>query len=127
MGAVDSRSRTADLSEGGLSFESPEPLAAGAAVEVAFPLEAERFALTGTVANCAATGGGYRVGLAFLEPPQTFRRKLAEQILRIQELRRELGRIRGEDVSAEEAAREWIEYYAEKFAELYDDDIGRGH
>jgi hypothetical protein len=121
------RCRTGDLSEGGLFFESPQEFPAGTNVEVTFPIEAERFALSGTVANCAEVGAGYRIGVVFGEPSQTFRRKLAEQILRIQELRRELGRIRGEDVSAEEAAREWVEYYAEKFADLYGDDIGPGH
>jgi hypothetical protein len=44
---------------------------------------------------------------------------MAEQILRVRELRRELSRERGAEVSDEEAAREWVDRYAAEFAEVY--------
>ena len=115
------RTRAADLCDGGVSFVSRDPLPAGADVEVVFPIEDQQFALTGTVASCVhdEAAAAYRIGLSFQHPTASFRMKLAEQVLRIHELRRELTRIRGEEVSVDEAATEWIDHYAEKFAAIY--------
>jgi hypothetical protein len=114
-------STVGDLSAGGLSFSSPLPVDVGSRVEVELPVGERRFALVGAVARCEPTGEteGFRVGLAFVEPDMSFRMKLAEQVLRIEELRNELTRERGADVTEEEAARSWVEHCARQFADVY--------
>lgn len=112
----------ADISDGGVSFRSEDLIATGTVVDLALPLEDERFVLTGSVIHCVPeTEGGFRVGVALVPPPDAFRLKLAEQIVMIEKLREELSRKRGTKVSLEEAAREWVTYYAARFAELYED------
>jgi hypothetical protein len=113
------RSQTGDLSEGGLSFRWAEGLEVGTPVEVLLPVEDLRFAIQGAVARCSEENSGFRVGLAFRDPTQAFRLKLGEQMARIAELRNELTLIRGREVSLEEAARDWVDFCAEKFAEVY--------
>ena len=120
-GHDEMRSRTGDLSAGGLCFESPEWLPEGTAVEVELPLGEQRMRLTGTLLPCRASAeGAWRIPVRFVEPSTRFRMKLAEQILRIHELQRELSDLRGEHVTTEEAAAEWVRVYAREFAELYE-------
>jgi PilZ domain-containing protein len=119
-GGDETRSRVADLAEGGVSFESARPFAPGEALELSLPVGDRRFTLVGTVARCAAAAsGGFTIGLALVDPQMSFRMKLAEQVLRIQELRRHLSRERGAEVSTEEAARRWVDECARDFADLY--------
>ena len=122
-GRFEARSHVADLSAGGLSFRSVQEIPEGSELEVAFPFEDTRFVLRGSVVRCLCEGSEYRVGICFLQPEERFRVRLAEQVLRIHELRRELSLQREEEVSTEEAARDWIEYYAREFAELYDREL----
>jgi len=117
----DFRSSVADLSEGGLAFDSSHPFALETAIDLSFPIADQRFDLVGSVARCDPGDNAveYRIGVAFLHPTMSFRMKLAEQVLRIQELRRELSRERGHEVSNEEAAQLWVDEHAAEFAELY--------
>jgi len=114
-------SKVGDLSEGGLSFTSPSPMPRGASVELEFPVYDRRFTLEASVASCVETANptAYRVGLAFLSPTPSFRLKLAEQVLTINQLRRDLSLQRGTEVTLEEAGQLWVEQYASIFADLY--------
>ena len=117
------RSEIADLSAGGLSFASDEPLDPGTLLEVTFPLETARFVLEATVVQVTAEREDvFLIGVRFLAPDERFRARLAEQVLRINERRRELSLVRNEEVTTEEAARHWIERYAREFADLCGDD-----
>lgn len=117
-------SEVGDLSEGGLSFACSEPMPEGSPLEVELPVNDERFTLIAAVASCVEAAGSrtFRVGLAFANPGMRFRMKLAEQVLRIRELQRDLSRERGAEVSLEEAAQRWVEQYAKIFADLYPKD-----
>ena len=121
QGESEVRAHVGDLGNGGLSFESESPLPLGTALEVTFPVEDQQFHFAGSVAHCHAEPDGerFRIGIVFGSPTLAFQMKLAEQVMRIEDLRRELSRLRGVSVSSEEAAREWVEHYAEEFAELY--------
>lgn len=112
-------SRAADISEGGISFDSRVPMTQGDIVEVELPVHHSRFTLAGTVASSAPLpGGGFRIGLSFVEPGTAFKIKLAEQVLRIAELQQTLSKEAGREVSSREAAQVWVEKYAETFADL---------
>jgi hypothetical protein len=112
-------SRVGDISEGGLSFGSPRALAIASAVEVVLPVHDSRFTLTGTVASCATSSEGFRIGVEFVEPTASFKLKLAEQVLRIEELQQLLSRERGAPVTRNEAAQIWVERFASRFAEHF--------
>lgn len=112
-------SRVGDLSEGGVSFGSPRPLPTGARLEVVLPVHHTRFALTGTVVSSVPLPELFRIGLSFQEPAMAFKLKLAEQALRIEELRAELSRARGAEVTRAEAAELWVARYAETFAAVF--------
>jgi hypothetical protein len=114
-------SRVADLSEGGLSFGAPLPVELGTILDIELPVHHSRFKLTGTVASCMTTAdGSFRVGLSFGETDVSFKMKLAEQVLRIEELRATLSRERGTEVSTQEASELWVEQFASSFADLYE-------
>ena len=120
-GRDEVRSRTGDLSAGGLRFESPEWLPEGTSVGVELPLGDRRIHLKGTLLPCRVSAkGGWTVPVRFVDPSTLFRMKLAEQIRRIYELQCELSERRGEHVTTEEAAAEWVGVYARDFAELYE-------
>jgi len=120
-GTPEFQSCVANLSETGLCFESPTSLALDMVVEISLPIADERFTVVGTVvrSHTDETGTLHVVAVAFVHPAMSFRMKIAEQILRIQELRRELARELGREVSSEEAAARWVADYAKDFAELY--------
>ncbi len=111
-------SAVADLSEGGLAFTAPRDLAPESVVDVSLPIGDQWFSLAGSVASSQRIepGDQYRVGVAFLHPAMSFRMKLAEQVLRIHDLRRQLCAEQGREVTPDEAAREWVARYAEEFA-----------
>ncbi len=113
--------QSADLSEGGLHFLWPENMAKGSLLEISIPIAEKLFKLNGRVAYSFedAHTGLYRTGISFEGPTMSFRVKLAEEILRIQEFREETSRTVGRLISEEEAASRWIKKYAEKFARLY--------
>ena len=120
-GVPEFQSRVANLSEGGLCFESPEPLPLETTVDISLPIADQRFTVVGTVVRSVSseTGDTHVIGVAFVHPAMSFRMKIAEQVLRIQELRRELSRELGREVPSEEAADRWVADYAKDFAELY--------
>jgi hypothetical protein len=119
-GQPEFQSRVANLSEGGLCFDSPEPLPPETTVDISLPIADERFTVVGTVVrSIPSETGAHVIGVAFVHPAMSFRMKIAEQVLRIQELRRELSRELGREVSNEEAADRWVADYAKDFAELY--------
>ena len=118
-GELELFSRVGDISECGISFDSPVDIAVGATLEVELPVHHSRFKLTGTVAASIPQGVGFRVGVSFAEPGVQFKMKLAEQVLRIDELRLSLTKERGVEVTKAEAAAVWVEQYAASFADLY--------
>lgn len=119
-GAPGFRTRAGDLSEGGVSLTSQAPIAVGSLVEVDIPVRQTLFTLTGTVVACLERrDGGFRIGLAFTGANESFRLKLAEQVLRIEELRLQLSRERGVEVSSNEASLVWVERYAQEFGKLF--------
>jgi len=117
----DFQARVADISEAGLCFESPLPLPSDTLLDISLPLADERFTVVGSVVRAVPTPAGdvHVIGVEFVHPTMSFRMKIAEQVLRIQELRRELSLELGRDVSSAEAAERWVADYATEFAELY--------
>ena len=57
----------------------------------------------------------YRTGIMFLNSPDAFKAKLAEEVLHIIEYQKSVSRELGYELSEEAAARKWISRYAGKF------------
>ena len=107
-----------NVSLGGLAFVSPKPFAVLEHVRVTIPLLDRDNILIGNVAWCEKTGSGYEVGIEFEKSRDFFRMRMIEQICHIEHYRSEVLRKHGRELSAQEAAAEWISKYAGDFPEL---------
>lgn len=123
--------RVKDVSLGGLCFTTDKALKPGSAIHIRIPLsyqvtdestEASRssdssgqgFDADGVVAWCRSEGDGYAVGVQFADPSTQFGVRMVEQVCHIEHYRYDLA-LQGRDLSREEAAREWVERFAEEF------------
>ncbi|HNV86392.1 MAG TPA: PilZ domain-containing protein [Candidatus Omnitrophota bacterium] len=112
--------KTEDISAGGLSFSLSREFPEGTLLDVTIPLRAIKFNMIGSVAYCRqdSKSGLFKVGILFHEDDMSFRAKLAAEILKIEEFRKETSRRLGREVSREDAAHEWIQKYAEEFSKF---------
>jgi hypothetical protein len=109
-----------NVSLGGLAFLSPKPLDVLDRVRVSIPILDRQDSLIGNVVWCekSTSGSGYEIGVEFEKSRDVFRLRMIEQICHIEHYRREILRIEGRKLSAQEAASEWIAKYADDFPAL---------
>ncbi|MBN1687575.1 MAG: PilZ domain-containing protein [Candidatus Omnitrophica bacterium] len=115
------RSSSVDLSEGGMCVLGNRFIAKGTRVQVKVPVGDQIFQIVGQIAYCNRVSSldRYRIGVEFLDQTSVFRTKLAVQVHEIQQYRKRVSSEIGRDVSEEEAARQWIEKYAQHFSSLF--------
>ncbi len=104
-----------NLSLGGLSFISTQPLKAGQKASVCIPVLQQDNCLAGTVVWCEKSENGYEIGVEFEGSKDVFRLRMIEQICHIEHYRKEVKLVEGRELSSEEAATEWIKRYAGDF------------
>jgi len=104
-----------NLSLGGLSFISTQPLKAGQKASVCIPVLKQDNCLAGTVVWCEKSENGYEIGVEFEGSKDVFRLRMIEQICHIEHYRKEVKLVEGRELSSEEAATEWIKRYAGDF------------
>lgn len=109
------RTHGLNVSLGGLSFVSVEPIAVGSAIEVRITEVDPPFEARGRVVWTRREPGGYSIGVQFLDPADVFRARMVEQVCSIERYRREVEAREGRVLTREEAAREWIRRYASRF------------
>ena len=112
---------TANVSVGGLLFSTKRQVKVGALIEIKLPFKDKIFNVKSKVVHCAKSPETklYDVGSSFYRFNDAFKAKLIEQIYLIAEYR-DLRSIQlGREIPLEEASREWIERYAERFKRLY--------
>ena len=107
-----------NVSLGGLAFESQTAYTIFDRVRINIPILDRDNSLIGNVAWCEEAGGGYEVGIKFEKSRDFFRMRMIEQICHIEHYRSEVLRKHGRELSAQEAAAEWISKYAGDFPEL---------
>ena len=114
------RSKSLDVSLGGLSFLWPRKLPKGALVGVNIAVKDKLFEIPSTVAYTQENrkSGKYRTGVCFTDYPSAFMARLAEEMLEILQYRKDLSQELGREIPEEEAASEWIKKYAAKFPSL---------
>jgi len=107
-----------NVSLGGLAFISQKPLEVLERVRISIPILKEENYLVGIVVWCEKSGHGYEIGIEFEKSRDVFRMRMIEQICHIEHYRKEIKRLEGRELDAQEAAREWISKYAGDFPAL---------
>ena len=107
-----------NVSLGGLAFISEKPIDLLERVRICIPILDQDNFLTGNVVWCEASGSGYEIGVEFENSRDVFRLRMIEQICHIEHYRKEVERVEGRELDAQEAAREWISKYAGDFPAL---------
>ena len=102
---------------GGLAFQSDRPLTRGTVIELRIPVVRPAFETRARVVWCRASEAGYDLGVEFLDPNDAFRARMVEQICHIEDYRAGVYRSEGRELTAEQAAIEWIGKYASNFPE----------
>jgi hypothetical protein len=104
-----------DVSLNGLSFNTATPVSPGATLRVRIPLVEPAFEAQVRVVWCRACKGRFDLGVELTDAKDAFRARMVEQICRIEEYRKEVRAREGRELTAEQAAMEWIEKFAEDF------------
>jgi hypothetical protein len=104
-----------NVSEGGLSFVSDDDIPLGSTIEIRIPAVHPPFEAHARVVWRKPEDSRYCIGVEFLDAAMAFRARMVEQVCAIEEYRRQVFRDEGRRLSREDAAREWIGRFAEKF------------
>ncbi len=115
------KTETVDVSEGGLMFMSKRRVSPGTVIRLQMPLYDKIFKIKAAVVHATkdAATGLYKIGVSFLSYADAFKVKLIEQIYLIEEYRVLRSLQLGKEMSLQEASKEWIKRYSERFHKLY--------
>jgi hypothetical protein len=115
------RTKTINISLGGLLFPTKEVVEVGAGIIIKMPFESKVFNIRAKVVRCVKSNQAktYEVAVSFTSPKEAFKVKMIEQIYLIAEYRDLLSLQLGRDVSMEEASQKWIKRYSARFSRLY--------
>lgn len=105
-----------NISEGGLAFVSDACLDEEETIEVRIPDVDPPFEAHARVVWCRPEEDGrYLVGVQFLDAKDEFKARMVEQVCTIEKYRKDVLEQEGRDISAQDAAAEWIQKYAGRF------------
>ena len=104
-----------NVSSGGLSFHSQLALQVGTIISLRIPAVQPPFETKARVMWCQDSGDAYDIGVELLDKEQAYRARMVEQVCHIEHYKREIFQREGRCLSGEEAAREWIDLYADHF------------
>ena len=115
------KTETVNLSEGGLLFMSRKDVAIGTFIKLHMPLYNKVFKISARVAHSSKdeATGLFRIGVTFSNYADAFKVKLIEQIYLIEEYRVLRSLQMGEEMTLQDASKEWIKRYSERFEKLY--------
>ena len=117
----ESKTRTINISLGGLLFSSRSPVKKGSTISLKMPFEDKIFNVSAKVVHCKKSFdiNLYNIGVKFNRLQDAFKVKLIEQLYLISEYRDLRSVQLGREVPLEEASKEWIKRYSERFRRLY--------
>lgn len=107
-----------NVSFGGLAFTTDSCPSVGAVIQLRLPTVDPPFEARGQIAWCRPEKGAFLVGVEFLDASDAFRARMVQQVCSIERYRAETLEQQGRDLSAEEAALEWIRKYAGAFPDV---------
>ena len=114
-------SATINIGRGGLLFSSKKPVDLNSLIVVRIPFQNKLFKIKARVVHCVKDVETqlYNIGIDFLRLNDAFKVKLIEQMYLISEYRDLRSVQLGREISLQEASREWIKRYSERFRRLY--------
>ncbi|GGX41474.1 PilZ domain-containing protein [Saccharospirillum salsuginis] len=104
-----------DVSTGGLSFTADQPFEQGQILTIQIDVTDPPFEISGEVVWCHARDGEYLVGVCFDSVEQAFALRMVEQVCHIEQYRAAVRQLENRELTAEEAAHEWIQRHARDF------------
>ena len=119
---IKERTKTLNVSEGGLLFLSKHPLVKGEVIILKMPLQDKVFRIKAKVMRATKDSENkdlFNVGVSFYRYSDAFKVKLVEQLYLIDEYRVLRSLQLGHELSMQKASEEWIKRYSKRFARLY--------
>ena len=119
---IRERTKTLNVSEGGLLFLSKYPLKKNEIIILKMPLQEKVFRIRAKVMHTTKDSentGLFNVGVSFYRYSDAFKVKLVEQLYLIDEYRMLRSLQLGHELSMQKASEEWIKRYSKRFARLY--------
>jgi c-di-GMP-binding flagellar brake protein YcgR len=115
------RTNTINVSMGGLLFAAKKPVDMGSTIVIKMPFENKVFNIRARVVHCDRNPETKlnNIGVRFYRVNDAFKVKLIEQIYLISEYRDLKSMQLGRQISLEDASREWIKRYSERFKRMY--------
>jgi hypothetical protein len=109
---LQQRRQISNVSYGGLAFLSDCFIDPGAQIRVCIDMVDPKFEADGIVTHCRQKPGQYLVGVEFIHRDDLYIARMVEQICHIQHYKQQVATYEGRELSAQEAASEWISKYA---------------
>ncbi len=118
---ISEKTKTVNLSEGGLLFLSKHHLTPGEVIMIKLPIQDKIFKVKAKVMHVSRDEDAklFNIGVSFYRYADAFKVKLIEQIYLIDEYRILRSVQLGRDISLKDASEEWIKRYSKRFARLY--------
>ncbi len=109
------RDTLSNISVGGLSLRSEDPIEVGLLINVTVPAVRPPFLAKGRVAWCLKRKEYFDIGVQFVEEEDTYRARMVEQVCHIEQYKKDIMKSEGRVLNGKEAALEWISKYAAEF------------
>lgn len=119
---IKEKTKTLNVSEGGLLFLSRHNLKKGEIIILKMPLQNKIFKVKAKVMHSTKdveSANLYNIGVSFYRYSDAFKVKLIEQLYLIDEYRILRSLQLGYEVTMQQASEEWIKRYSKRFARLY--------
>lgn len=106
---------THDISKGGLAFISDVSFAINQTINILIQITRPFYEETARVIWSKPKNDNYEIGVQFFNDNALYRLRMLEQVKLIEQYRHDMKEEQGIELTAEEAALEWINKYAKKF------------
>ncbi len=116
------KTRTVNVSEGGLLFLSKYPLKESEIIILKMPVQNKIFRVKAKVMHVTKDSENkdlFNIGVSFYRYSDAFKVKLVEQLYLIDEYRMLRSLQLGHELSMQKASEEWIKRYSKRFSRLY--------
>lgn len=104
-----------NVSQGGLSFDSPVEFHQGTLIKIKIRSVTPVFQVNAVVLWCEESEDHYELGVRFLDQDDAFRVRMIEQVCHIEEYRKKKQRQLGKRITKNKASLEWIEKFGTNF------------
>lgn len=104
-----------NVSESGLCFQSNLFIEPSSIINVSVPFFKYKMNIKSIVVWCKRNSENYDVGVEFIDLENEFRARMVEQICYIEHFKKEVLINEGRNLTGEEAAKEWIQKFADSF------------